>query len=160
MKGASDKHGVHFIQTKMDPRKKACFAIILALGVKRDKKRRYWMKEWLKKRDVYSHVVLLSEISVSDPEDFLNYFRMNSETYNKLLNMVDPLIRRQDTHMRKCITVTERLAVTLRYLATGRSFEDLKFSTLMSPASISEAVLETCEAITYVLRDYVKVKYH
>ena len=32
---------------------------------------------------------------------------------------ISPLIYRRDTNMRKAICVEERLAITLRYLATG-----------------------------------------
>lgn len=59
--------------------------------------------------------------------------------------------------MRKSISADERLAVTLRYLATGRYFEDLKFSAIMSPAVISQAVVETCEVLIFVLQEYMKV---
>ena len=51
----------------------------------------------------------------------------------------------------------ERLTVILRYLATGRNFEDLKFSAVMSPSSISVAIIEMCEVLIYVLQDYMKV---
>jgi hypothetical protein len=36
--------------------------------------------------------------------------------------------------MREAITPSERLTATLRYLATGRTLEDLKFSTPISQA--------------------------
>jgi hypothetical protein len=60
--------------------------------------------------------------------------------------------------MRKSISAEERLAATLRFLATGRSFEDLKFSTGISTASLSKLIPETCKAIYEVLRmEYLKV---
>ncbi|XP_058817776.1 putative nuclease HARBI1 [Topomyia yanbarensis] len=140
----------------MDCRKKACAAIIIALGSERRTARRYWMKEWLKKRENFSHVVLLKEISLKEKEDYRNYFRMNEETFMKLLSLVSPFITKQDTFMRRSLPANEKLALTLRYLATGRSFEDLKFSAIMSPASISAAIINTCEALIYVLQDYIK----
>lgn len=141
----------------MDNRKKGCVAIIMAIGSIRRVRRNRWMKEWLKKREEYSHMRLLREIRLTDTEDFHNYFRMKERTFIKLLQMVEPLLRRQNTNMRECISVQERLALTLRYLATGRNFEDLKFSVIMSPATISEAIIETCETLVHVLRDYMKV---
>lgn len=59
--------------------------------------------------------------------------------------------------MRQCLPVKARLAVTLRYFATGRNFDDLKFTTVMSPSTISAAVIETCEVLIHVLQDYMKV---
>lgn len=141
----------------MDPRKTACVAIIIALATKRRVKRKRWMKEWLKKREQYSHVLLLNEIRITEPEDYKNYFRMNDITFEKLLKLVTPFLLRKDTNMRRCLPVKERLAVTLRYLATGRNFEDLKFSAVMSPSSVSSAIIETCEVLIYVLQDYLKV---
>jgi hypothetical protein len=76
---------------------------------------------------------------------------MNEEKFKLLLSMVDPHLVKQSTNMRACITVEERLALTLRFLATGRSFEDLKFSVIMSPRTISKPILETCEVLVNVL---------
>jgi len=46
--------------------------------------------------------------------------------------------------MRDYLSVEERLALTLRFLATGRAFEDMKFSV-----NISQAVIEKCEALMF-----------
>ena len=52
----------------------------------------------------------------------------------------------------------ERLSVTLRFLATGRSYEDLKFSAAISPQALGVIIPETCAAIYEVLKkDYLKV---
>ena len=59
-------------------------------------------------------------------KDFHNYFRMNKERCNTLLEMMRPHIAKRNTVMRESISVNERLAMTLRYLATGRSFTDLQ----------------------------------
>ena len=84
--------------------------------------------------------------------------RTDETTFEELLALVDPIIRRQDTYMRQSITSRERLAVTLRFLATGRSYEDIKFSTMISPQSLGAIIPETCDAIYTVLKDeYLKV---
>ncbi|KAJ8965637.1 hypothetical protein NQ314_003987 [Rhamnusium bicolor] len=59
--------------------------------------------------------------------------------------------------MRSAISAHERLTVTLRFLATGRSYEDLKFSTRISPQALSYIIPETCNAIHDVLQSYIKV---
>jgi hypothetical protein len=43
----------------------------LAVCLKKKKKRR-WMKEWLKKRDEYTHEDLLKDLRLSEPKDFQN----------------------------------------------------------------------------------------
>ncbi|KAF2890092.1 hypothetical protein ILUMI_16081, partial [Ignelater luminosus] len=62
-------------------------------------------------------------------DDFCNYLRIDYESFSGLLNLVSPLITKQDTAMREAITAQKRLVATLRYLATGRDYVDLKFST-------------------------------
>lgn len=138
--------------------KKACVAIILAFSIpsKRITNRKRWVKEWLSKRK-YCHLNLIKEIQLSDPKDYQNYFRMYINIYNKLLSMVEQLISKMDTNMRECIPPNQRLALTLRYLATRRSFEDLKYSAIIAPTTISEIVMETCEAIITVLKDHIQV---
>ena len=44
-----------------------------------------------------------------------------SADYQELLNLVTPLVSYLDTRLRKAISADERLAVILRYLATGMS---------------------------------------
>ena len=58
---------------------------------------------------------------------------MNEETYLNLLLLVSPLIKKQDTVVREAVTPHERLTATLRFIATGKSYEDLKFTTVISP---------------------------
>ena len=48
------------------------------------------MQEWLKKREQYSHALLMNEIKNTEPEDYKNYFRMNDITFDKLLKLVTP----------------------------------------------------------------------
>ena len=76
---------------------------------------------------------------------------MNESTYLILLSTVSPLIQKKTT-MREAITPHERLTVTLRFLATGRIYEDLKFSTL------GKIIPETCRAIYKVLKEYYKAR--
>jgi len=60
--------------------------------------------------------------------------------------------------MRAAISAEERLIATLKFLATGRSYEHLKFSTCISAPSLSFIIPETCKAIFEALKmDYMKV---
>lgn len=60
--------------------------------------------------------------------------------------------------MRQAISVEERLIVTLRYLAIGRTLENLKFSAIISPQALGVIIPETCKAIyTALKKTYLKV---
>lgn len=122
--------------------------------------RRKWSRKWLLKRNQYSHINLLKELRVEsiDNNDWRNYLRMDATAYNRLLELVTPYIRKDDTCMRKAISPHERLSATLRFLATGRSYKDLEFTTIVSKSSLSRLIPETCNAIYQVLKkDYLKV---
>ncbi|PIO25020.1 hypothetical protein AB205_0058080, partial [Aquarana catesbeiana] len=63
----------------------------------------------------------------------------------------------QDTCMRQAITPEQRPVATLRYLATGRSLQDLKFLTGISSQALGIIIPETCSAIIQVLqKEYMK----
>ena len=55
--------------------------------------------------------------------------------------------------MQKAVPVEEKLAIILRFLATGDSQQSLSFSFRVGRATISKIVAETCEAIYNVLKD-------
>lgn len=105
-----------------------------------------------------SDVNLVRELLLeSEIDDYKNYLRMDNETFNLLLSKVSPLIIKKSTCMRKPISPERRLITTLRFLATGRNFEDIKFSMRISPQAVGKIVIETCEAIISVLQDYIQV---
>ena len=53
------------------------------------KKKRYWTKDWLLKREKLSHLNLLKELRTC-PGDFYNYWRMDEATFNLLLMRITP----------------------------------------------------------------------
>lgn len=136
----------------------AAIALVIRKKKKNERKKRSkWVKDWLLKRSEFSHTNLLEELRVA-PEDWHNYLRMDENTYLELLELVTPLIKKQDTKLRDSISPHERLSATLRFLVTGRSYEDMKFSTLISPQALGNIIPETCEAIYLVLnKKYLKV---
>jgi len=65
---------------------------------------------------------LLNEFRIT-PKDFYNYLRINENTYLHLtFSLVTPLIQKQNT-MRDAVSPHERLTATLRFLATGRTYQ-------------------------------------
>ncbi|CAH2003197.1 unnamed protein product [Acanthoscelides obtectus] len=146
----------HIFRVKgMDRRRKKRAVVVIIIAVtaaslKNRCKRKRWTKEWLLKTDQYTHLKLLTEIrDTKEEEDYANYFRMQDACFDHLLEMVKPYLTKQDTIMRNAISAEEKLAVTLRYLATGRNIQDLKLSVIMSPAAISQAIMDTCQALLY-----------
>ena len=64
-----------------------------------------------------------------------------------------PYIEKKTTRLRKPIPVEEKLAVTLRFLATGESYSSLSFLFRISPTTISRFVPIVCHYIYQVLKE-------
>jgi len=61
--------------------------------------------------------------------------------------------------MRRAITPHERLSVTFRFLDTGRSYEDLKFSAEITPQTLGVIIPETCW-LNFLTMTYKYLKQH
>ncbi|PIO28599.1 hypothetical protein AB205_0075300 [Aquarana catesbeiana] len=119
--------------------------------------RSIWAKTWLLIRDQFSHMPLLRELQENNPNDYRNYLRMMDSCFQQLLSLLSPYIIKQDTCMRAAIPAEQRLIATLHYLATGRSLQDIKFTTGISPQALGVIIPETCSAIIQVLqKDYIR----
>lgn len=119
--------------------------------------RRCWTTDlFLERENIWSH--LLQAIDGEGPNDRIHeFFRLNREEFLHILSLIGPKIRREDTHMRKAITPKHRLAVTLRFLATGDSYESLAYLFRVSRRSVSLIVREVCSLL---IQEYVKVLFY
>ena len=82
--------------------------------------RQTWVKPWIANRlEFGAYHALVSELRTRDEVSYRNFLRMDLASFEELLSKVGPLIRKQDTKMRRSIEPEERLALTLRWLATG-----------------------------------------
>ena len=72
---------------------------------------------------------------------------MSPERFDHLLALVGPKIAKKDTSFRKSISAAERLALTLRFLATGDAQQSLSYSFRIGKATVSKIISETCDAI-------------
>lgn len=77
--------------------------------------------------------------------------------FEYLLPKVSPIISKKDTPKRDAIPAKVRLAITLRFLASGDSFESLHFLFKVSSSIISRIVPEVCMALNEALKDQIKV---
>ena len=137
----------------------AAAAVHLTVADRRRSRRRnrqVWVKEY---RGHCNDQPLVRELRENYPEDYRNYLRMDCEAFDDLLSLVQNRIKKMDTVMRQSIPAEQRLIATLRFLATGRSLEDLKFTTGISAPSLSKIIPETCKAVYDALRtEFLKVR--
>jgi hypothetical protein len=97
-------------------------------------------------------MTLNAELRVSSDVDLINYLRKTNECFKVLLQLLKPHIEKLNTRIKIAISAEEGLAATLRFLATGRSFHGLKFTTVISSQSLGKTVPETCKFIYRVLK--------
>lgn len=144
-------------------KKKTAATIIAAILIKRRsekiKRKRLWARNWIRNRETQKIVEnLIRDLRNDETNSFEQFFRMTPENFDFLLEKVTPFIAKKDTQMRKSISAEIRLAITIRYLATGDSYRSLMFLFRVAHNTISGIVSITCKAIYSVLHlDYLKV---
>lgn len=78
------------------------------------RERQLWVHPINKKRDTFGEFHHLFPDLLKDNRKFFQYFRMSPEKFYELLNMLTPLIEKQNTNFRRPVSPEERLAVCLR----------------------------------------------
>ncbi|XP_050542002.1 uncharacterized protein LOC126905910 [Daktulosphaira vitifoliae] len=100
---------------------------------------------------------MLADLRMEPSGQFEKFCLMSSTDFEYLLGKVGPYISRQDTVLRRCIPTQERLAMTLRFLATGDSFKSLSYLFKVSTQTVLRCVHETCSALIDELRYGIKL---
>ena len=115
----------NIVQWHSQRRVAACVLVLFCVKRRRKNRKRWrkrliWTKPYISRNPslgVYN--TLVQELRAEDTAAFKNFLRMDQNCFDELLEMVKPHIQKQDTNMRKSISAGEKLALTLRYLATG-----------------------------------------
>ncbi|KAH7961710.1 hypothetical protein HPB52_011561 [Rhipicephalus sanguineus] len=131
-----------------------CSAIVSALAERKPskKKRRWWVRPSLRSREVAGHASrLLPDLRSHDEEYFRDFLRMPPRTFDTLLELLRPAISKQDTNYRPAISAHDRLAMTIRFLATGETQRDVAFNFLAGRSTVSSVVAEVTQALWLVL---------
>lgn len=147
----------------------AAALIIVDQEGRKPRNRRFWVRPSLRRgRARYGVSELMEDLILDDVDElnleyrcgggFRNFFRLTSSDFEVLLNLIGPLINKRDTSFRKAIPVHERLAVTLRFLATGDSYHSLMYMFKVSKQAISSIIPNVCDALVKVLQDYIQVR--
>ena len=129
--------------------------IYYALKKKR-KERRWWQRQLYTSRKVYRGWSLPADLNFQSVSGLCkNFTRMSPSEFEFLINLIGEKISKKDTAFRKAISAQERLALTLRFLASGNSYTSLQYIFKISKQAISCIVPEVCEALVEKLKDYI-----
>lgn len=134
----------------------AAFIVLKNVKKKREKYRRsIWVKDYLKSRNSR----IMRDLEFNEDVLFKNFTRMSKTNFYTLLGIVEPMITKQNTRFRESVPAEMKLAITLRYLATGDSFMSLMYLFKVSKQFISSMLPGVLKAIIEGLQDYVKVSF-
>lgn len=163
---------------KRQKTKTAAALILMALAARaasqEESRRRVWCKSFILLYGRNGHYEnVYNEWRYHDPEEFRVQLRMTPECFSNLLELVRPVIEKQDTFLRFAIPADKRLSCTLKHLATGKNnslkkkciykfiISGASFSTLagefcMGKSTVGAIVVETAIAIATKLADFIK----
>ena len=102
-----------------------------------------WVRPWLLQREergAYHNI--MAELYATDIPGFTNYMRMTPEYFEMIKTRLEPRLA-----YRAPISVGEKLALTIRYLATGESYTSLSCQFRVGRSTISKFLPEVCRGI-------------
>ena len=112
-----------------------------------------WVRPWLLQREergAYRNI--MADLYATDIPGFTKYMRVTPEFFEMIKTRLKPHLARQATNYRAPISVGEKLAFTIRYLATGESY-----TSWVGRSSISKFLPEVCRVIQdEFTREYLK----
>jgi hypothetical protein len=103
---------------------------------KKEKKKRRWMKEWLKKRNVYTHENLLKDLRLSEPGVFQTFLRLDAKSFDELLKTITPRIGKRNTTMPDAIPPSQLQFFSELSTQIIKFFNQLTFISIQKSRSI------------------------
>lgn len=123
------------------------FLIVLcAFYALQKKDRSHWVHPMNQTRQQSSTINRFQQLK-QHPDRFYQMFRMSPATFEYLLAIVGPRIRRKDTQMRKTIDPETRLCVTLHHLSSGMNISNLAYIYALGRKTVSDIIYDCCQAL-------------
>jgi hypothetical protein len=129
----------------------------ILLEERRRKRRKLWVRDWMRNRSLGASATILRELYIHDPQEYKAVMRITPNQFDELLCLIAPKIQRSDTMMREAVPARVKLEITLSFIASATNYRMLSIFFRISKASISKIVPEVCDAIYESLKQYIKV---
>ncbi len=109
---------------------------------------RLWCRQWIQRRQLFGwYDQLMDELEREDPKSFTNMLRMEPAMFHELVDRLTPRLQKKDTNYRQALSPGLKVAVTLKYLATGDRYKTLAHGFRVPHNSVSIIIREVCQAI-------------
>ena len=117
---------------------------------------------WLQKRPNFgAYPTLMQEFKLDDHNEYEQFLRLSPQLFEELLEMLNPLLKKEDTEMRESLCPKLKLAATLRFLATRACYLDLQHLFRIYKSTLSKIIPETCGLIYDPMKSrYLKVWFY
>ncbi|XP_049528081.1 uncharacterized protein LOC125947422 [Dermacentor silvarum] len=115
------------------------------------KRKRKPIRQILKqRRQLSEYFTLVQEMRCEDDRYFFEYFRMSVERFDRILALVELLLRPKRV---TCNTLSAggKLAFTLMYLAHGSTMSIIAKSYRIADSTATQVIRQTCRALRHVL---------
>lgn len=109
------------------------------------RRRRFWFRPWLgpeRRMRFGLYDQLMVELRAEDLNSFCNFMRMPPDMFHEILRRVGPRITKKHTWFRAPIEPGMKLAITLRHLASGAKYMDMRYGWRVPHNTISKIVRE------------------
>jgi hypothetical protein len=134
-------------------------AAFIVLKNVRKKRKKYGLSIWVKNYIKSRNSRLITDLEFNEDVLFKNFTRMSKRNIYTILGIVESMFTKQNTRFRESVPAEMKLAITLRYLATGDSFISLMYLFKVTKQFISSMLPGVLKAIVEGLQDYVKVSF-
>lgn len=121
------------------------------------KEQETWIRDWMNIKNLGTSETIIRELHDNDPQEYKAVMRLTTDQFEELLFMINPIITCNDTLMRKALPARLKLEITLAFLASGTNSRMLSIMFRVSKSSFSNIIPDVCDAIYFVLKDYIKV---
>ena len=101
----------------------------------------------MQREDKGAYTNIMADLYQTDQPGFRNYLRMTPEFFEMLKERLEPRLTKRKTNWREPLSVGMKIAITLRFLATGESYTSLHYQFRTGKATISKFILPVCRAI-------------
>ncbi|XP_025262921.1 uncharacterized protein LOC112637408 [Camponotus floridanus] len=106
--------------------------------------RKYWVRPINIRRPIQGDFDHLLQEMKTDPYMFFRYTRMSVNVFNHLLEIMKPFLTKKS---HRALVPEQRLALTLRYLATGNQILSIALAYRIGESTARNVIKETCAMI-------------